>query len=157
MLERTGWQLPEAVSVMLDRDSITGIGKGQYRIDSMIVSGKPYYIYRFVHPTDSANLVNAVYSVSFSEVGQGKGDYQSVGFGQFNFIGIGQGDYAPIIVLPLPQSQQLADLNARYHFSKEGSISLEYAGSSFDANTLSSLPGVTTDGYGMKFGIRLCA
>ncbi len=135
------------------QDSITGIGKGQYRIDSMIVSGKPYYIYRYVLPTDSANLTNAVYIVSFSEVGQGKGDYQSVGFGQFNFVGIGQGDYSPIIILPLPQSQQLADLNARYHFGKEGSISLEYAGSSFDANTLSSLPGVTTDGYGMKFGI----
>ncbi len=133
------------------RDSITGIGKGQYRLDTTTVPGHP--IYRFVQPTDTANLVNAVYSVAFSEVGQGKGDYQSVGFGQFNFIGVDQGDYAPIVVLPMPQSQQLADLYTRYHFDKEGSVSLEYAASSFDANELSSLPGVTTDGYGMKFGL----
>lgn len=135
------------------RDSITGNGKGQYRLDSIIVSGKPYYIYRFVLPTDTANLTSAVYSVGFSEVGQGKGDYQSVGFGQFNFAGVGQGDYAPIVVLPMPQSQQLADINTKYHFDKEGAIDLEYAASSFDANRLSSLPGVTTDGYGMKFGL----
>ncbi len=136
------------------RDSITGIGKGQYRLDSIIVAGKPYYIYRFVLPTDTTNLTAAVYSVAFSEVGQGKGDYQSVGFGQFNFVGVSQGDYAPIVVLPMPQSQQLADINTRYHFNKDGSVSLEYAASSFDANELSSLPGVTTDGYGMKFGVE---
>jgi hypothetical protein len=137
--------------IYVGRDSITGIGKGQYRIDTTTVPGKP--IYRFVQPTDTANLANAVYSVAFSEVGQGNGDYQSVGFGQFNFVGVGKGDYAPIVVLPMPQSQQLADISTRYHFDKEGSISLEYAASSFDANELSSLPGVTTDGYGIKFGL----
>lgn len=135
------------------RDSITGIGKGQYRLDSIIVAGKPYYIYRFVLPTDTANLTSAIYSVAFSEVGQGNGDYQSVGFGQFNFIGVSQGDYAPIVVLPMPQSQELADISTRYHFDKDGTISLEYAASSFDANRLSSLPGVTTNGYGIKFGL----
>jgi len=135
------------------RDSITGVGKGQYRLDSMMVNGKPYYIYRYVTPTDTANLVNAVYSVAFSEVGSGKGDYQSIGFGQFNFVGIGQGDYAPVIVLPMPQFEQLADVNTKYHFTRDGTASLEYAGSSFDANRLSSLPGVTTNGYGLKFGV----
>ncbi len=139
--------------VYVGRDSVSGIGKGQYRLDSLMVNGKPYYIYRFVQPTDTTDLRNAVYNVSFSLVGSGKGDYQSVGFGQFNFVGIGQGDYAPIVVLPMPQFQQLADVNASYHFSKEGAVSLEYAASSFDANRFSSLPGVTTDGYGMKFGI----
>ena len=134
------------------RDSSTGVGKGQYRLDSLIVSGKPYYVYRFVQPTDTSNLANAVYSVAFSEVGSGKGDYQSVGFGEFDFVGIGGGDYAPIVVLPMPQFQQLADVNTKYHFSKEGAVSIEYAASSFDANRLSSLPGVTSNGYGMKFG-----
>ncbi len=106
----------------------------------------------FSRPT-RANLVNAVYSVAFSEVGQGNGDYQSVGFGQFNFVGIGQGDYAPIIILPMPQSQEIADINTAYHFNKDGTVNLEYAASSFNANTLSSLPGVISDGYGMKFGV----
>ncbi|MGO9480447.1 MAG: hypothetical protein ACLP05_01520 [Candidatus Kryptoniota bacterium] len=133
------------------RDSITGIGEGQYRIDSTSVPGKS--IYRFVQPTDTINLVNAVYSVSFSEVGQGKGDYQAEGFGQFNFVGIGQGDYAPITILPMPQFQQLADINTAYHFNKDGAVSLEYAASSFNVNTLSPLPGVISDGYGMKFGV----
>ncbi len=134
------------------RDSVTGVGKGQYRLDSLNVNGKRIAVYTFVQPTDTANLVNAVYSVAFSEVGNGNGDYQSVGFGQFNFVGAGKGDYAPIVILPMPQFQQLADMNAKYHFNKEGEISLEYAASSFDANRLSSLPGVTTNGYGMKFG-----
>lgn len=134
------------------RDSITGVGKGQYRSDSLLISGKPYYIYRFVQPTDTANLDNAVYSVAFSEVGSGKGDYQSVGFGEFDFVGVGQGDYAPIEILPMPQFQQLADVAATYRFNSEGSLSLEYSASSLDVNRLSSLPGVTSDGYGMKFG-----
>ncbi len=134
------------------RDSVTGIGKGQYRLDSLMVNGKPYYIYRFVQPTDTANLVNAVYNVAFSEVGSGKGDYQSIGFGQYNFVGINQGDYAPIVILPMPQFHQLADVNTRYRFSRDGSATLEYAASSFNANTLSSLPGVTSSGYAAKFG-----
>jgi hypothetical protein len=136
------------------RDSISGIGKGQYRLDSVVISGKTHYIYRYVQPTDTANLRNAVYSVSFSEVGQGKGDYQSVGFGQFNFVGIGQGDYLPIVILPMPQSQQLADISASYHFSKDGTVTAEYAASSFDLNTLSSLPGTTLNGYGTTFSIN---
>ncbi len=134
------------------RDSLTGIGKGQYRLDSLTVNGKPYYIYRFVQPTDTTNLVNAEYNVAFSEVGSGKGDYQSVGFGQYNFVGINQGDYSPIVILPMPQFQQLADVNTKYQFSRDGSASLEYAASSFNANTLSSLPGVTSSGYAAKFG-----
>ena len=134
------------------RDSITGIGKGQYRLDSLIVNGKPYYIYRFVQPTDTVNLVNAVYNVAFSEVGSGQGDYQSVGFGQYNFVGINQGSYAPIVVLPMPQFHQLADVSAKYGFSRDGSATLEYAASSFNANTLSSLPGVSSSGYAAKFG-----
>ncbi len=135
------------------RDSVSGIGKGQYSLDSLMVNGKPYYIYRFVQPTDTAGLVNAVYDVSFSLVGNGKGDYQSVGFGQYNFVGIDQGDYAPIVILPMPQFQQLADVNAQYRFNKDGAVSLEYAASSLDVNRFSSLPGVTRYGSGMKFGL----
>ncbi|OYV85217.1 MAG: hypothetical protein B7Z63_05800, partial [Ignavibacteriae bacterium 37-53-5] len=107
----------------------------------------------FVQPTDTVDLVNAVYSVAFSLVGNGMGDYQSVGFGQFNFVGVNQGNYAPIVILPMPQFQQMADVNTRYRFNKDGAVSLEYAASSFDANRLSSVPGVTTNGYGMKFGV----
>ena len=135
------------------RDSATGMGKGQYMLDSTTVNGKPYYYYSFVQPTDTVDLVNAVYSVAFSLVGSGKGDYQSVGFGQFNFVGVNQGNYAPIVILPMPQFQQMADVNTRYRFNKDGAVSLEYAASSLDANRLSALPGVTTNGYGMKFGV----
>ena len=135
------------------RDSVTGVGKGQYMLDSTVVSGKEYYYYAFVQPADTTNLVNAVYSVSFSLVGAGKGDYQSVGFGQFNFVGVGQGDYAPIVILPMPQFQQLADVHSKYSFSKDGAVTLEYAASSFDPNRLSSLPGITSTGSAMKFGV----
>ncbi len=135
------------------RDSITGIGKGQYMLDSTTVAGKPYYYYAFVQPTDTVDLVNAVYSVAFSQMGSGKGDYQSVGFGQFNFVGPDQGDYAPIVILPMPQFQQLADVSTKYRFNQDGMVSLEYAASSFNPNRLSSLPGIISNGYGMKFGL----
>ncbi len=135
------------------RDSATGIGKGQYMRDSTTVDGKPYYYYQFVQPTDTADMVNAVYSVAFSLVGSGKGDYESVGFGQFNFVGVNQGNYAPVIILPMPQFQQLADLHSQYRFSKDGAVSLEYAASSFNPNRLSSAPGITSNGNAMKFGV----
>lgn len=135
------------------RDSATGIGKGQYMRDSTTVNGKPYFYYQFVQPTDTVNLVNAVYSVAFSLVGNGKGDYQSVGFGQFNFVGVNQGSYAPIVILPMPQFQQLADVHGKYRFGKDGAVSLEYAASSFNPNRLSSDPGIVSNGYGMKVGV----
>ncbi len=135
------------------RDSVTGMGKGQYMRDSTTVNGRPYYYYSFVQPTDTIDLVKAVYSVAFSLVGSGKGDYQSVGFGQFNFVGVNQGSYAPIVILPMPQFHQMADVTTNYRFGRDGGVSLEYAASSLDVNRLSSLPGVTTNGYGLKFGV----
>ncbi|MGC8595160.1 MAG: hypothetical protein ACP5MI_06100 [Candidatus Kryptoniota bacterium] len=139
------------------RDSITGVGKGQYALDSLLVNGKELFIYRFVQPTDTLMMKNALYNVTFSYVGNGKGDYNREGFGQYNFVGIGQGSYLPIVILPMPRMQRLADVNAAYQFGKSEKVYFEYAASSFDANRLSSLSGVNTNGYALKFGIDLAS
>lgn len=133
------------------RDSLTGIGKGQYSIDSLLLNGKEFYIYRFVQPTDTLNMAKALYNVTFSYVGSGKGDYNREGFGQYNFAGIGQGSYLPIIILPMPHMKRLADVNANYQFAEKGKAYFEYAASSFNANRFSSLAGV--NGYALRFGI----
>jgi len=135
------------------RDSLTGVGRGHYAIDSLLVNGREFYIYRFVQPTDTLSMMKALYNVTFSYVGNGKGDYNREGFGVYSFAGIGQGSYLPIVILPMPHMQRLADVNAAYQFAKTGKAFLEYAASSFDVNRLSSMNGVSTGGYAVRFGI----
>jgi hypothetical protein len=118
------------------KDSITHKGVGAYiKIDTTINSNS-YTIYRFV-PGDT----NAVYNVTFSYVGQGKGDYTAYSVYQYNFVGINQGSYAPVIFIPVPTSYQLADITLNYSSNKEKSfyLRLESAYSFLNKNKYSDL------------------
>jgi len=118
------------------RDSVTHRGIGSYvQVDTLIGSGT-YTIYRFA-PGDS----NAIYNVTFSFVGSGKGDYLSKSLYQYEFAGIGGGSYAPVIFLPAPTSYQLADITMEYSPFKDKSlnISLESAYSNLNKNKFSEL------------------
>lgn len=114
-----------------------GPGKGQYvRIDTVFVTGSdsiPYTFYRF-QPEDS---VNATYAVSFTYVGSGKGDYNKIAIGRYQFVGIKKGSYAPVKFLPLPQDHFLTDIDSKIEISNDFSLQTEYALSRFDANRFS--------------------
>lgn len=95
--------------VIAGRDSITHRGIGTYiRIDTLI-SQSLYTFYRFA-PNDS----NAIYNITFTYVGSGKGDYSCKSSYEYDFVGINGGSYAPVIYLPTPTSYQLADITLDY-------------------------------------------
>ncbi len=122
--------------VTAGRDSVTNRGIGSYiRIDTTI-NQEAYTFYRFA-PNDS----NAIYNITFSYVGSGKGDYVSKSSYEYDFAGINQGSYAPIIFLPTPTSYQLADITLDYSPAKDGSfyINLESAYSNLNRNKFSEL------------------
>lgn len=79
-----------------------GEGKGDYILltDSL---GNPYYQY--------AGKDSGDYLVSFSWVGSSKGSYTYKGAGVYSYQYPGNGDYLPIIYLPMPSSHSLLDLN----------------------------------------------
>lgn len=139
ILKNAGNDLSKAYKtgvIFAGRDTITHRGLGQYiKIDTLI-NFNTYTLYRFA-PGDS----NAVYNVSFSFVGQGKGDYTSVSLFQFNFVGINQGSYAPIIKIPVPSSYQLADVTLEYSPDRNKSffVRLESAYSNLNKNKFSDI------------------
>jgi hypothetical protein len=91
------------------RDTVTHKGLGTYiRVDTLI-SQSLYTFYRFA-PNDS----NAIYTITFSYAGSGKGDYSYISSYEYDFVGIGGGSYAPVIYLPTPTSYQLADITLDY-------------------------------------------
>jgi len=117
----------------LGTDSL-GRPLGQYiRVDTTI-NNAPYRIYRYA--PDSSK---AYYQVTFSYVGSGKGDYNSLSTTTYQFLGIGQGSYLPIIFLPLPVSYQMGDLGLELSLSKSLSLKVETAVSDFDRNLFSTL------------------
>ncbi|MCX7877992.1 MAG: hypothetical protein N2510_05040, partial [Ignavibacteria bacterium] len=78
-----------------------------------------------------------LYQVSFSYVGQSRGDYRSLSSFVYEFAGIGGGDYLPIVFFPLPVSYQSVDLNTEINLSKNLSLFIEGALSDIDRNLLS--------------------
>ena len=89
----------------------------------------------------------ARYSLAFTEVGQGLGDYipdpNAKANGKvFLFIepvnGVKQGRFAPVMKLVTPKRQQLISVAADYQVDKNNIIKTELALSNYDANTFSS-------------------
>ncbi|MGB9696263.1 MAG: hypothetical protein ACP5P3_03340 [Ignavibacteria bacterium] len=105
------------------RDSITFRGIGAYVKIDTIINGQNYSFYRFA-PADS----NAVYNVSFSYVGQGKGDYSNISSYQYKFVGINQGSYAPVIFLPVPTGYQLVGTTVNLSLFKDDALKFSFEG-----------------------------
>ena len=121
-----------------------GLGRGQYAAIDTTAAGNAVRFYRFEPGTH-----DAVFNVSFSFVGTGRGDYVRDLLGQYRYVGPNNGSYLPIIILPSPQLQQVADINASILPTKDLTLKGEYAASNFDANRFSS--GDDVSGAAMKF------
>jgi hypothetical protein len=127
-----------------------GGGKGQYiRIDT-VLNGNAFTIYRYT-PGDTS----AKYSVSFTYIGDRKGDYNKVSIGNYQFAGVGLGSYLPIRFLPLPQLQTLVDVDLNTKVTNYLNVFGEAAVSNFDANRFSSLDDGDNKGSAYKFGLQL--
>ncbi|MCS7054381.1 MAG: hypothetical protein NZM09_11720 [Ignavibacterium sp.] len=127
-----------------------GIIRGLYFAKDTIISGTQftYYVYS---PGDS----NAVYNVSFSYVGEGRGDYIRESIGQYKFVGKNAGSYLPITFLPIPQLKQLSTFNLQAEPFEKISFDIDLAMSSWDRNRFSSLDENDNNGYAINFLFKL--
>ncbi|HEY4643121.1 MAG TPA: hypothetical protein VIH68_00215, partial [Bacteroidota bacterium] len=138
---------------VVGRDSVTGLGKGQYAAADTVVGGVLYRMYRYVDTPDSTSI----YAVVFSDVGQVPRDslgYERYGIGRFRVVGVGKGRYLPIQTLPLAQLHQVADLSLSLEAVQGLTLSGELALSRFDANRFSTLDDDGNNGSARKFGLQ---
>lgn len=105
---------------------------GSYIQRDTVIGSQIYTKYIYAPGEDSA-----LYQVTFSFVGNGKGDYNSLSSTAYNFVGIGEGSYLPIVFFPLPAAYQSADIGLELSLSKSLSLFVEGTASDFDRNLLS--------------------
>jgi hypothetical protein len=134
---------------------LVGVGKGQYRrVDSTLStpSGRDTLLRMYVYAPE--DTLNAIYSISFTNVGLGKGDYKKISIGHYEFAGIKQGSYDPIRFLPLPQSRTFINFDISGNVADNFKLSGEYALMKFDPNKFSSKDDNTLNGSAMKFALQ---
>ncbi len=134
-------------------------GKIQYKkIDSTYNNGTNHdsiFVY-------SNNPDSAIYSLSFVDVGAGKGDYLPDFNGAngkvYKWIapvaGVHQGQFEAATFLVTPKKQQLVSLVVDYDLSKKTNISTELAYSNYDVNTFSAKDKADNKGYAAKIQLK---
>ncbi|MFI5251010.1 MAG: hypothetical protein ACHQQQ_01145 [Bacteroidota bacterium] len=133
-----------------------GAGLGQYiKVDTTIIipdSTAPRHlsIYRY-EPEDT---LHAIYSVTFSFLGAGAGDYIRITPGQFQFVGIRAGSYAPIRLLPLPESHSITDFDGSAQITDALKVNGEVAVSNYNQNKFSSIDEANNSGSAVNVGIQ---
>ncbi|MFA8343340.1 MAG: hypothetical protein ACEPO8_10275, partial [Rhodothermaceae bacterium] len=107
----------------VDPDSLGKIN-GYYVKKDTLISGENYTLYKYSPGKDEA-----IYNVTFSFVGEGKGDYNRLSLGNYVFVGIRKGGYLPIKLLPLPELLETGNLVIKSNPIKGLNVNLELAGS----------------------------
>ncbi|WP_303318922.1 hypothetical protein Q4Q34_05580 [Flavivirga abyssicola] len=99
-----------------------------------------------------------LYRVTFTLVGDNQGDYILSNTTAINniyeFVGISQGNYAPIVQLVAPTKLQIAVINGHYKPSEKTNIIFEASGSKNDLNLFSGLNDDDNDGFAGKLNIE---
>jgi hypothetical protein len=107
------------------------------------------------YSTDSAT---ARYSLSFSEMGTGGGNYVAEFNGAngkvFRFVppvnGVRQGNYEPVIKLVTPKRHQVISVAADYAIDKHNILKTEFGVSKYDVNTFSEKDGADDRGVAAR-------
>ncbi len=118
--------------IFVGTDSL-GKPLGLYIQRDTIINQQNFLKYIYAPGNDSA-----LYQVTFSFIGAGKGDYNSLSTSAYTFAGINQGSYLPIVFFPLPVAYQSADIGLELKLSKSISLLVEGSASDFDRNLLSN-------------------
>ncbi len=129
-------------------DEVTGRGNGQYIRRDTTIAGDTVMYYDF-----NPGAPEAIYSISFSFVGEGRGDYRRIAGGQFEYMGPEMGSYLPVQFLPMPQLHQTGNAAMQYNVVGDLNVFGEYAFSSFDGNRFSSIDNELNDGGAYLFGV----
>lgn len=100
----------------------------------------------------------SLYRVTFSLVGNSQGDYILQNNETINhiyeYVGIGQGNYAPVVQLIAPTKLQIAVLNAEYNPTEKTSIHIEASASKNDLNLFSNIDDQDNSGLAGKITIN---
>lgn len=118
--------------------------------------GRPFEYFEY-----SNNPDEAFFAVSFSEVGQGNGDYirqsQLSNGPVFAFVpkvnGESQGNYSIFSPLPAPNKKQMFTTGTRIKLNAYEQVYTEVAFSNTDLNLFSDIDNDTNRGFGVKSGI----
>ena len=106
----------------------------------------------------SNNEADELYRVTFSFVGTGLGDYNLGSTNAINniyeYVGVSQGNYAPVVQLIAPTKLQIAVVNGSYHPSEKTMINFEASGSKNDLNLFSKTDDTNNDGFAGKLNIQ---
>ena len=104
----------------------------------------------------STDETDTLYNVTFTYVGENKGDYilkDVIASGNiFEYIGTNSGNYNPVIQLAAPNKLQLAVFKTEYNPSEKTSFYAETAFSNNDANLFSSIDDNENKGSAFKLG-----
>jgi hypothetical protein len=128
-------------------DDETGRGNGQYIRRDTTIAGETATYYEF-----NPGAPDAIYSISFSYVGEGQGDYRRIAGGQYEYTGPSAGGYLPVQFLPMPQLHQIGNASMQYNLTGDLNLFGEYSFSSFDGNRFSTIDNELNDGGAYLIG-----
>jgi len=124
-----------------------------YRARDTILQGRPYRYYERARQPGGE-----LFSITFSEVGAGRGDYlagsPTANGREYVWAGIGRGNFAPVRLLAAPNERQMATLGAAYNLHSNGKIFAEMAFSKLDVNLLSTQGNADNKGSALQVGYR---
>ncbi|WP_034041968.1 hypothetical protein [Wocania ichthyoenteri] len=116
-----------------------------------LISGVEAFIF-------SNNPDDELYRVTFTRVGENQGDYILSSINAINniyeYVGVNQGNYAPIVQLIAPTKLQIAVINGSYNPTEKTAIHFEAAGSKNDLNLFSGLNDDNNNGFAGKLKIN---
>jgi hypothetical protein len=114
-------------------DSLTNKGKGQYVLIDTIINNNEYKYYYY-----NPGAIDALYSIRFSYVGEGKGDYIRESYGVFKWVGIKKGSYLPITLLSIPERKRYAFWNVSYLPDSNFFFTNNFSLSNYNKNIISN-------------------
>jgi len=126
---------------------------GKVLYEKIIVTPGVDSFYRY-----STNPAAAIYSLSFTNLGPGKGnyvpDFNGANGKVYKYVSpvgsVKQGSYEPALLLVTPKKQQLFNLGIDYSISKTTTLKTEVATSNYDRNTFSTIGNGDNRGWAAK-------
>jgi hypothetical protein len=155
-LSEIGDSIHKAFYPVAIRDSFSVTKILYVKVDT-ISNGQSYPVYRYQDYYDTA-----MYSLSFTEVGQGRGNYipsfNAANGKVYQWVapvnGVPQGNFEPVAILVTPKKRRMITAGVEYNLSKYSLVKAEAGFSTDDINTFSSKDKGNDNGQGYKFQVR---